>query len=401
MLNISMIPRTKTLEVELSTKCPLSCSECPRVIQKPSIEKWNAGFLKTKPFLDNIDSFYKKINFCGAYGDAIYHPDLADIFSHIVNLGIKFRLETNGGYVSKERWKTLADALTYNSSRKELITFSIDGSKDNFTQYRTNGDWKGTSAGLEIFGEYGINTQWKLITFEYNTNYDTLKSIYDTALQYNVNEILLIHSARSRENEYVSMDSFLKAVDMLDNYTETVNTNYKKPIVKIGVEGYRKHLPETEVLKQHKLWEFKSDKPVVSKPIAKESTVNGVTEIVSSRGVIMRFHNNVKKQTITETPKIETKKNVEIWEDKLHPQCIKNSHHNFVGGDGKLLPCCWLRAAGPKRLSQTSDILGNKWEDLSIYNNKIEDIVKSNAWKILSDNLLSYETCHQKCPSKK
>ena len=219
--------------------------------------------------------------------------------------------------------------------------------------------------------------------------------------QYNVNEILLIHSARSRENEYVSMDSFLKAVDMLDNYTETVNTNYKKPIVKIGVEGYRKHLPETEVLKQHKLWEFKSDKPVVSKPIAKESTVNGVTEIVSSRGVIMRFHNNVKKQTITETPKIETKKNVEIWEDKLHPQCIKNSHHNFVGGDGKLLPCCWLRAAGPKRLSQTSDILGNKWEDLSIYNNKIEDIVKSNAWKILSDNLLSYETCHQKCPSKK
>lgn len=379
-----MIPRTKTIEVELSTKCPLSCSECPRVIQKPSIEKWNAGFLKTKPFLDNIDSFYKKINFCGAYGDAIYHPDLADIFSHIVNLGIKFRLETNGGYVSKERWKTLADALTYNSSRKELITFSIDGSKDNFTQYRTNGDWKGTSAGLEIFGEYGINTQWKLITFEYNTNYDTLKSVYDTALQYNVNEILLIHSERSRGNEYVSMDSFLKAVDMLDNYTETVNTNYKKPIVKIGVEGYRKHHPETKVIKQHKLWEYK-----VNERLSKDEVTEKVPPVVLSR--------SEKIQSIIQ----KAKDGKPAWEGKLSPQCIIHNHHNFIGADGKLLPCCWLRAAGPRRLSQTSNILWNKWEDLSIYKNKIEDIVKSNAWKILSDNLLSYETCHQKCPSKK
>ena len=80
-----MIPRTRTLEVELSTKCTLSCSECPRVIHKSTISDWNYGFLKTKPFLDNVDSHILEYIFSGAYGDPIYHPDFADILRTLVN----------------------------------------------------------------------------------------------------------------------------------------------------------------------------------------------------------------------------------------------------------------------------------------------------------------------------
>ena len=397
-----MIPRTNEIEVELSTKCTLSCSECPRVTHKDTISLWNDGFLKTKPFLDNIDSFYKNIMISGAYGDPIYHPDMADIFHHLVNLenNIQIRYETNGGYVSKEKWKRMAEALTsnqqYNLNRKEKISFSIDGSPSNFTKYRTNGDWEGTRLGLEIFGEYGIRTQWKFITFEFNTNFETLKSVYDTALQYNVDEIKIMHTTRAREGDYVSIDNFLDVINLLEKYSEDIDTNYVKPKILVGVApGNRRYWPETEPLRKHKFWEYSQYK--------QRQENKEFKEVVSGSGAVFRYHNSTGSKTIQQPKQITKVKNIEpinVWDKQLYPQCIKNNWKNFIGGDGKLLPCCYLRAAGPERLQQTIDVLGDKWQDLSIYNNTISDIVKSDAWKILGDNLLSYDTCHVKCPSK-
>ena len=39
---------------------------------------------------------------------------------------------------------------------------SIDGSLDNFTQYRINGDWEGTRLGLEILAEYGVHVTMEI-----------------------------------------------------------------------------------------------------------------------------------------------------------------------------------------------------------------------------------------------
>ena len=123
---------------------------------------------------------------------------------------------------------------------------SVDGTLDNFTQYRTNGDRAGTERGLRILPEYDVKVDWKFISFEYNTNFDTLKQMYDTASSYGVATITLMHSHRAQPGSYVSVEQFIKAVDQLYEYSNNLQTNFK-PQIKLGVApAYRAVFPECD-----------------------------------------------------------------------------------------------------------------------------------------------------------
>jgi len=51
-----------------------------------------------------------------------------------------------------------------------LITFSIDGIPENFTQYRINGDWTTIQDAIEVCVESPCSTAWSFIQFSYNEN---------------------------------------------------------------------------------------------------------------------------------------------------------------------------------------------------------------------------------------
>jgi len=116
-------------------------------------------------FLD-IDLSGITIEMCGNYGDPIYHPDLAGLVRDFKQRGSKINITTNGSHRKSNWWKELVGEL----SADDLITFSIDGIPENFTQYRINGDWSTIHDAIRECVESLCKTAWKFIPFSYNEN---------------------------------------------------------------------------------------------------------------------------------------------------------------------------------------------------------------------------------------
>jgi hypothetical protein len=51
---------------------------------------------------------------------------------------------------------------------QDTITFSIDGTPENFNQYRVNGDWPSIKIAIDECVQSPVHTVWKYIPFAYN-----------------------------------------------------------------------------------------------------------------------------------------------------------------------------------------------------------------------------------------
>lgn len=155
------------IHVEPTNICTLKCAGCART---RFIEQWpqhwqnhNLNPVDLFQFLDvNLQDVL--INFCGNYGDPIYHPDLIDMVSQCKKQGASVSITTNGSYKKPEWWQDLCCHLDAN----DQIKFSIDGLPSTFTQYRENGDWSSIEAAIGICTTSPVKTIWKFIPFEYN-----------------------------------------------------------------------------------------------------------------------------------------------------------------------------------------------------------------------------------------
>lgn len=161
-----MIP-VEGFHIEPTNICTLKCSGCARtrfINQWP--QHWKNHNLEVSElmrFLD-IDLNGITINFCGDYGDPIYHPNFIQMVSQIKDRGANVSITTNGSYKKPEWWKELCSILT----TTDQIRFSIDGLPDSFTQYRENADWKSIQSGIITCVKSQIRTVWKFIPFEFN-----------------------------------------------------------------------------------------------------------------------------------------------------------------------------------------------------------------------------------------
>lgn len=162
-----MIDSIIGFHIEPTNICTLKCPGCARtqfIKQWPQHWKnYSLDIDQTMNFLD-IDLSGKVINFCGNYGDPIYHPDFIDFVQRFKARGAIVTITTNGSYKTSTWWEQLVDLLT----DKDQITFSIDGLPENFTEYRNNADWASINTGIDITTKSSVRTQWKYIPFSYN-----------------------------------------------------------------------------------------------------------------------------------------------------------------------------------------------------------------------------------------
>jgi organic radical activating enzyme len=155
--------------IEPTNICTLKCSGCARtrfIDQWP--QHWKNYSLDVDALLHflDIDLTDKKIALCGNYGDPIYHPDFISFVKKIKDRGVKLNITTNGSYKKQEWWQELVSNLTSD----DTITFSIDGTPENFTQYRTNADWESIKTGMDTVAKSQCNSVWKYIPFAFNQN---------------------------------------------------------------------------------------------------------------------------------------------------------------------------------------------------------------------------------------
>ena len=153
--------------IEPTNICTLKCAGCARTLfinQWPQHWKnYNIDIGQLMLFLD-IDLSDKIITLSGNYGDPIYHPEFIDLVREIKNRQAQVSITTNGSYKTAKWWKELVDLLDSSDS----ITFSIDGTPENFTQYRENADWNSIKLGIDICVQGKCKTTWKFIPFLFN-----------------------------------------------------------------------------------------------------------------------------------------------------------------------------------------------------------------------------------------
>lgn len=157
----------QALHIEPTNICTLKCAGCARtrfIDQWP--QHWRNHSLDTNSlmqFLD-IDLTGVLVNFCGNYGDPIYHPDFVQMVQAFKQRGAHVKIVTNGSYKKSEWWQDLTSGLDHN----DTVTFSVDGVPENFTQYRANADWTSIQAAMTVCAQAPCKTTWKYIPFAFN-----------------------------------------------------------------------------------------------------------------------------------------------------------------------------------------------------------------------------------------
>lgn len=114
-------------------------------------------------FLD-CDLQGKTITLCGNYGDPIYHPEFHDLVKEFKQRGSAVIIITNGSYRKPEWWQQLIALL----DSTDTVVFSVDGTPENFTQYRVNADWPSIEQAMRVCADSVVQTVWKYIVFSYN-----------------------------------------------------------------------------------------------------------------------------------------------------------------------------------------------------------------------------------------
>ena len=373
--------RSNTVELEITSKCTLACPHCPRTRQAKDKDYWDNGNIDTDTVIQAIDDKIKNIIVCGAYGDAIYHPEVDKILKSLNDKNIPYSFDTNGSYVKDEVWERVADHISY----KDTFIFSIDGPPDNFTTYRVNGHWPSIERGIRILTNRNKRLRWKYIVFKYNSSYEDIKGAYDKAWELGVTFFSLVHTKRTEEGQYVELSEFSATLDTMEDYVNGLKkedypegTN-KPPKLRIDIHPRIRKVNEAKA----NLATFNVSKTTISddrRKIERKST----RTMVASGG----YRN------------IAVPQNEYYTTEKVYPQCINVTNWpQFIGSDGIFYPCCYTRAE-KKSIVGGAGLTEDDLASMSVYNHTIDEIIAGPGYQKIMDNFDNISVCKSKCPAK-
>lgn len=201
-----MVPEIKALHLELTNMCTLKCPACPRTefINGPFGKHWrnhNLDYYALDQFLD-IDLTGVEFYLCGNYGDPLYYTDLFDFVKHFKARGVSMCINTNGSHKSEEWWNNLCSLLNPITDR---FIFAIDGTPDNFTQYRINANWSSIEIGIESCVKHGFDVEWQYLVFNYNEK--SIDEAKEIAEQMGVSKFIVKSSSRFHADQQYLMPS--------------------------------------------------------------------------------------------------------------------------------------------------------------------------------------------------
>ena len=225
------------LHVEATSRCTLACPKCERTILLDKFGKKKA--LKIQDL--NIDNFEKfvdvkvdNITFCGNLGDPIYHTDFLRLVKVAKAAANSVTIVTNGSRKSSKWWNRLNSIL----GEQDTIMFSIDGTPENFTNYRVNGHWPSILKGITESVLGPATTSWKYIPFKFNEN--DIETVRELSKNLGVNQFFIDPSERWDINDPLKPDTHMH--DSYYSKLEYKETNYREqtidPLCKNNMEHY-------------------------------------------------------------------------------------------------------------------------------------------------------------------
>jgi hypothetical protein len=383
-------PLNNRLELELSSNCTIECPGCPRVTMKESELSWNHGNIDTSDllnFLGNTD--YATIVIGGTFGDSIYHPNvdlvMAQCIASLEKLSGNLTIDTNGSYVTQEKWQKISYALNSGNDRRRnrvRMTFSIDGPPDNFTTYRVNGDWKSISMGISNMSRSNPRKYivgWKYIIFKYNSSFHDLKMAYDSARVLGIDQFLLVQTRRGPKEMLIEASEFEENLLLLEEYTADLRAELG---ANSGV------LPKLHIQIHPRTRRFDA---------AGEETFKKNIKFDSPKALqkIIKF-DNTKNSMVTNTTQSRPAREVFETEHTL-PLCINvETWMNFISSDGTFWPCCFMRASDTKIIKELN-LSSSDLESMNIKNYTAEEIVTGPGYAKIINGFDKVDTCRYHC----
>ena len=210
------------LHIEATSRCTLACPRCERTVFMEKFGKKNFDIvdLNIKRFQQFVDMPINTIMFCGNRGDPIYHSNFLELVSISKAMCTSVSIVTNGSRKSKDWWQQLVSIL----DNTDTITFSIDGTPENFTDYRINGDWDSIKTAIEVCVDSKVKTIWKYIPFKFNEN--DIDSVKILSEQLGIDKFHVEYSDRWLINDP------LRPSDDLIGLRDTVQQEYKTKGIK-------------------------------------------------------------------------------------------------------------------------------------------------------------------------
>jgi MoaA/NifB/PqqE/SkfB family radical SAM enzyme len=211
---MSTLFNTKTLHIELSSKCTLKCPRCPRTELKPETLNREITLVEFQKAFDltSIES----ISFSGDIGDPIYAKDFLDICKHIKSTSdVTLRITTNGSYKDADWWQQLGQILTAD----DRITFSVDGwDQDSNEKYRVNSNFDSILIGAKNLR--AVSQCWMMwSTIYFNFNEQHIDRIRDLAKTLGFDGFKTVRSSKFDGRYSVDGVDYLKPT--VDNVSKT------------------------------------------------------------------------------------------------------------------------------------------------------------------------------------
>jgi MoaA/NifB/PqqE/SkfB family radical SAM enzyme len=160
---------TKTIHLELSSHCNLSCPGCDRtrLIREKRLQHFSLSIDDVIKILD-LNTDIQQIIFSGAISDVIYYKNLFEVLEYINTLENRPRLifSTNGSGKTIDWWNTFGKLL----KATDTVYFAVDGLEDTNKIYRVGSDWNSIINGIKSLRSSNteVTIIWAYCVFEHN-----------------------------------------------------------------------------------------------------------------------------------------------------------------------------------------------------------------------------------------
>ena len=350
----------KTIHLEVTERCNLSCPMCARNINGGETNPWIHDAELSLEDIKKIfpNEFIQQLNhmyMCGNFGDPIVAKDTLEIFRHFrsMNSDILLSMNTHGSARQESWWVELASIL----GDKGYVIFSIDGLDDTNDLYRRGSDFTRIMKNAKAFIEAGGNAHWEYLVFAHNEH--QVDRARDLAETMGFTKFQLKKSARFFSSVSGSIKDTITGVDKKQRELKLqapTNPEYRNAAVE--------ELNGVGIVKQN-----------VKLPTTKQEILNLIRPEI--------FHKDMARKSASEK-----------LLDSVNIKCkVKEEKSLYVTAEGILQPCCWVAGQmynwynTPKgsQIWKLINVVGK--DSLNALNNSIEHIVMGEYFqKLISDS---------------
>ena len=184
----------RSLNIDISFRCPLECPRCQRQRQWRNEGKKVPGRDLTLKEIDKISDYYNDFIFCGQLSDPVHHPKFPEILEMLYKKKIKAEVSTAASQKSKDFYIKCFEANPH-----AMWVFGIDGLPEESHKYRINQDGqKLFDIMIESKKHLEVTPTWQYIVFSYNE--DHIEQAKKLAKENGVG-FMLVQSSRWNDND--------------------------------------------------------------------------------------------------------------------------------------------------------------------------------------------------------